>query len=45
MASQHPAGRVVVPDDVARVAVWLATDAAIMVNGTAVDVDGGYLSA
>lgn len=45
MAGQHPAGRVAVPDDVARVAVWLTTDAANMVNGTAVDVDGGYLSA
>jgi 3-oxoacyl-[acyl-carrier protein] reductase len=45
MAAQHPAGRVAVPDDIARVAVWLASDAANMVNGTAVDVDGGYLSA
>jgi NAD(P)-dependent dehydrogenase (short-subunit alcohol dehydrogenase family) len=45
MAAQHPAGRVALPDDIARVAVWLTTDAANMVNGTAVDVDGGYLSA
>ncbi len=45
MAALHPAGRVALPDDIARVAVWLASDAANMVNGTAVDVDGGYLSA
>ncbi|MBM3678347.1 MAG: SDR family oxidoreductase [Actinobacteria bacterium] len=45
MAEKHPAGRVAAPDDIARVAVWLTTDAAVMVNGTAVDVDGGYLSA
>jgi NAD(P)-dependent dehydrogenase (short-subunit alcohol dehydrogenase family) len=45
MSAAHPAGRVALPDDIARVAVWLTTDAANMVNGTAVDVDGGYLSA
>ena len=45
MAALHPAGRVCVPDDIARVVAFLVSDAAAMVNGTSIDVEGGYLSA
>lgn len=45
MAALHPAGRVGVPDDIARVVAFLVSDAAAMVSGTAIDVEGGYLSA
>jgi glucose 1-dehydrogenase len=36
-----PEGRVGVPEDVARAAVWLATDASDYVTGTTLFVDGG----
>jgi NAD(P)-dependent dehydrogenase (short-subunit alcohol dehydrogenase family) len=45
MAEKHPSGRVGVPDDIARVVAFLVSDAAAMINGTAIDVEGGYLSA
>jgi 2-dehydro-3-deoxy-D-gluconate 5-dehydrogenase len=40
-AAQIPLGRVGVPDDVARVAVALASDLAAFVNGDTLLVDGG----
>ena len=36
-----PYGRVGVPDDIARVAVWLASDASDYITGTTLFVDGG----
>lgn len=38
-----PAGRYAQPEEVARVAVFLASDEASFVHGAAVDVDGGWL--
>jgi len=37
-----PAGRLVTPEDVARVVLWLASDHAAMVHGQTIVVDGGY---
>lgn len=45
MAALHPAGRIGLPDDIARTVAFLVSDAAAMINGTAIDVEGGYLSA
>jgi 3-oxoacyl-[acyl-carrier protein] reductase len=39
-----PAGRFGGPEDVATAAVWLASDDAGYVTGTAVDVDGGWVA-
>jgi glucose 1-dehydrogenase len=36
-----PYGRVGEPEDVAKVAVWLASDEADYVVGTTIDIDGG----
>ena len=36
-----PEGRVGLPEDIARAAVWLATDASDYVTGTTLFVDGG----
>jgi 3-oxoacyl-[acyl-carrier protein] reductase len=36
-----PLGRLNQPEDVARVAVFLASDDAAMITGSTVDVDGG----
>ncbi|MDV3125786.1 SDR family oxidoreductase [Mycobacterium sp. 21AC1] len=41
--NEIPAGRISVPDDQAGVVLFLASDAASMVHGQAVDVDGGAL--
>ncbi|MGV9803864.1 SDR family NAD(P)-dependent oxidoreductase [Mycobacterium sp. NPDC003449] len=40
---QIPAGRISGPDDQADVVLYLASDAAAMIHGQAVDVDGGAL--
>jgi enoyl-[acyl-carrier protein] reductase III len=37
-----PAGRLVTPDDVGNVAAWLCSDAAAMIVGQTIEVDGGY---
>jgi 3-oxoacyl-[acyl-carrier protein] reductase len=41
VSSQIPLGRIAEPDDVARVIVFLASDAASFLTGLALDVDGG----
>jgi NAD(P)-dependent dehydrogenase (short-subunit alcohol dehydrogenase family) len=38
-----PMGRQGMPDDVARVALFLATEASDYITGTTIVVDGGYL--
>ena len=42
VAALHPIGRIAEPDEIARAAVWLASDAASFVVGVALPVDGGY---
>lgn len=42
--SQTPAGRVGVPEDIARVICFLLSPAAGYVNGTCLDADGGFLA-
>ncbi len=43
MVADTPAGRHAQPEEVAAVALFLASDDASFVHGTAVDVDGGWL--
>jgi len=43
-ADKIPLGRIGVPDDVARVALFLASDAASFITGVTVPVDGGALA-
>lgn len=43
--AMHPAGRFGKPEDVAGLAVFLASDAAAWITGAAYPVDGGYLAA
>lgn len=38
----HPLGRIGAPEEVARVVVWLCSDAASFVTGNAMPVDGGF---
>ncbi len=40
----HPAGRLGIPEDVAGLAVYLASDEAQWVTGASMPVDGGYLA-
>ncbi|MBA3912585.1 MAG: SDR family oxidoreductase [Acidobacteriales bacterium] len=42
--SAHPAGRLGIPEDIAGLAVYLASDEAQWVTGAAIPVDGGYLA-
>ncbi|MEX1008316.1 MAG: SDR family oxidoreductase [Acidimicrobiia bacterium] len=42
LVSRHPIGRIAEPSEIAEAAVWLCTDAASFVLGTALSVDGGY---
>jgi NAD(P)-dependent dehydrogenase (short-subunit alcohol dehydrogenase family) len=44
IAAKHPVGRIGKPEEVARVALFLATDSASFVTGAAIPVDGGLLS-
>ena len=42
-AQQHtPAGRLVTPEDVGNLAAWLCSDAAAMIVGQTIEIDGGY---
>lgn len=45
IARMHPLGRVGEPEDVARLIVFLASDAASWMTGTVVPVDGGVIGA
>jgi NAD(P)-dependent dehydrogenase (short-subunit alcohol dehydrogenase family) len=40
--SNHPIGRFAQPDEIASACVWLLSDKASFVTGTAMSVDGGY---
>jgi NAD(P)-dependent dehydrogenase (short-subunit alcohol dehydrogenase family) len=40
----HPIGRLGKPEDIAGLAVYLASDQSAWVTGTALPVDGGYLA-
>ena len=42
VAALHPIGRIAEPDEIARAALWLASDASSFVVGVALPVDGGY---
>lgn len=42
--ADHPIGRLGVPEEISEAAVWLCSDAASFVNGTAMTVDGGYVA-
>jgi NAD(P)-dependent dehydrogenase (short-subunit alcohol dehydrogenase family) len=44
-AAMHPLGRVGEPEDVARLIVFLASDAASWITGAIVPVDGGVMGA
>jgi 3-oxoacyl-[acyl-carrier protein] reductase len=44
-ASMHPLGRVGVPEDVARMIVFLASDASDWMTGAIVPIDGGVVGA
>jgi NAD(P)-dependent dehydrogenase (short-subunit alcohol dehydrogenase family) len=42
LAAQIPLGRLGAPDEIAKAAVFLASDAASFVNGADIQVDGGW---
>jgi NAD(P)-dependent dehydrogenase (short-subunit alcohol dehydrogenase family) len=42
MIARIPLGRFAVPHEVSDAVVWLCSDAASMVNGVEIAVDGGY---
>lgn len=44
LQSLHPWGRLGLPEDIAKVAVFLASDSASWMTGTSLVVDGGYIA-
>ncbi len=42
VAALHPIGRIAEPEEIARAALWLASEASSFVVGVALPVDGGY---
>jgi NAD(P)-dependent dehydrogenase (short-subunit alcohol dehydrogenase family) len=44
MKVRHPIGRVGTPADIAEAALWLCSDATSFITGTAIPVDGGFMS-
>jgi NAD(P)-dependent dehydrogenase (short-subunit alcohol dehydrogenase family) len=44
LGNDLPLGRIAVPDDIARVALFCVSDLATLMTGTTVQVDAGYLS-
>lgn len=40
--AKTPAGRLVTPEDVGKLAVWLCSDAANMIVGQTIEIDGGF---
>ncbi len=44
LGDMHPLGRIAKPEEIAQVAVFLASDKASFISGTSVEVDGGILS-
>ncbi|MBD9600249.1 SDR family oxidoreductase [Pseudomonas sp. PDM10] len=44
LRERHPIGRLGQPEEVAKAALWLLSDDASFVTGTALAVDGGYLT-
>ena len=43
--ARHPAGRFGAPEDIAQMAVWLASDASAFATGQLFTVDGGMTAA
>jgi NAD(P)-dependent dehydrogenase (short-subunit alcohol dehydrogenase family) len=43
-AKMHPLGHAITPDDCARAALFLASDQAANITGTALPIDGGYIA-
>lgn len=44
LASMHPVGRIGIPEDVAKLALFLASEEAAFITGTEMNMDGGVLS-
>jgi NAD(P)-dependent dehydrogenase (short-subunit alcohol dehydrogenase family) len=42
LESQHPMGRLARPEEIARAALFLASDEASFITGVCLPVDGGY---